>query len=183
MQHHPSAPPPHHSPPPPHHPPPPAPHHPPPPPSGDSQGYIAVMMFRSVIFEVLAVDYRVLADDQHYIPRALVMDLEPRVINGIQTGEYRNLYNHENIFTSREVGARETTGQVDIIRYGFIPFGDSLSDCFCKKLVPHYIVFPNQNEISDVVVQPYNSLLTLKRLTLNADCVVVLDNTAISVRL
>ncbi|GJW71394.1 tubulin gamma-1 chain, partial [Tanacetum coccineum] len=55
------------------------------------------------------------ADDQHYIPRALLMDLEPRVINGIQTGEYRNLYNHENIFTSREVGARETTGQVDIL--------------------------------------------------------------------
>ncbi|GKC19256.1 tubulin gamma-1 chain [Tanacetum coccineum] len=25
------------------------------------------------------------ADDQHYIPRALLMDLEPRVINGIQT--------------------------------------------------------------------------------------------------
>ena len=34
--------------------------------------------------------------------------------------------------------------------------------------------------ISDVVVQPYNSLLTLKRLTLNADCVVVLDNTALN---
>jgi len=31
-----------------------------------------------------------------------------------------------------------------------------------------------------VVVQPYNSLLTLKRLTLNADCVVVLDNTALN---
>ena len=46
--------------------------------------------------------------------------------------------------------------------------------------------------MSDVVVQPYNSLLTLKRLTLHADCVVrgccpgdvrrsqvVLDNTAL----
>ncbi len=43
-------------------------------------------------------------------------------------------------------------------------------------------VFPNQNEsaASDVVVQPYNSLLTLKRLTLNADAVVVLDNTALN---
>ena len=30
-----------------------------------------------------------------------------------------------------------------------------------------------------MVVQPYNSLLTLKRLTLNADAVVVLDNTAL----
>ena len=43
-----------------------------------------------------------------------------------------------------------------------------------------YSVFPNQSESSDVVVQPYNSLLTLKRLTLNADAVVVLDNTALN---
>lgn len=41
-----------------------------------------------------------------------------------------------------------------------------------KKLVETYSVFPNQDEMSDVVVQPYNSLLTLKRLTQNADCVV-----------
>ena len=34
--------------------------------------------------------------------------------------------------------------------------------------------------VSDVVVQPYNSLLTLKRLTQSADCVVVLDNTALN---
>ena len=44
------------------------------------------------------------ADDQHYIPRALLMDLEPRVINGIQNSEYRNLYNHENIFLSEHGG-------------------------------------------------------------------------------
>jgi tubulin gamma len=40
-------------------------------------------------------------------------------------------------------------------------------------------VFPNQSGSSDVVVQDYNSILTLKRLTLNADAVVVLDNTAL----
>ena len=33
-------------------------------------------------------------------------------------------------------------------------------------------VFFLQEDISDVVVQPYNSILTLKRLTQNADCVV-----------
>ncbi|KAL8114040.1 hypothetical protein AgCh_021074 [Apium graveolens] len=44
------------------------------------------------------------ADDQHYIPRALLMDLERRVINGIQTGDYRNLFNHENLFMSKEGG-------------------------------------------------------------------------------
>ncbi len=41
-----------------------------------------------------------------------------------------------------------------------------------KKLIQTYSVFPNINEISDVVVQPYNSILTLKRLTLHTDCVV-----------
>lgn len=43
-------------------------------------------------------------------------------------------------------------------------------------------VFPAGDDdmtASDTVVQPYNSLLTLKRLTLNADAVVVLDNTAL----
>jgi hypothetical protein len=44
---------------------------------------------------------------------------------------------------------------------------------------PRNSVFPNQSESSDVVVQPYNSLLTLKRLTHHADAVVVLDNTAL----
>ena len=57
---------------------------------------------------------------------------------------------------------------------------ERLNDHFPKKLIQTYSVFPNQEEISDVVVQPYNSLLTLKRLTLNADCVVVLDNTALN---
>jgi tubulin gamma len=67
---------------------------------------------------------------------------------------------------------------------------EKLNDRFPKKLITTYSVFPNQHEIksdqdsvstvsdkkdlvvSDVVVQPYNSMLTLKRLTLNADCVV-----------
>jgi tubulin gamma len=41
-------------------------------------------------------------------------------------------------------------------------------------------VFPNTAETADVVVQPYNSILSLKRLTLNADAVVVLDNSALN---
>jgi tubulin gamma len=57
---------------------------------------------------------------------------------------------------------------------------ERLGDRFPKKLVQTYSVFPNQIDASDTVIQPYNSILTLKRLTLNADCVVVLDNTALN---
>jgi len=58
---------------------------------------------------------------------------------------------------------------------------EQLNDHFPKKLIQTYSVFPNQSQSqSDVVVQPYNSILTLKRLTINADCVIVLDNTALN---
>jgi tubulin gamma len=57
---------------------------------------------------------------------------------------------------------------------------ERVNDHFPKKLIQTYSVFPNNQDGGDVVVQPYNSLLTLKRLTLNADAVVVLDNTALN---
>jgi tubulin gamma len=56
---------------------------------------------------------------------------------------------------------------------------ERLSDIFPKKLIQTYSVFPDAGS-GDVVVQPYNSLLTLRRLTEFADSVVVLDNKALS---
>lgn len=157
------------------------------------------------------------ADDERYIPRACLIDLEPRVINGIQNSEIKNLFNPENIFLSdhgggagnnwasgysqgeavqedildmidREVGYSDSLEGFTLCHSiaGGTGSGmgsyllEALNDRFPKKLVQTYSVFPNQSESSDVVVQPYNSLLTLKRLTLNADAVVVLDNTALN---
>jgi len=158
------------------------------------------------------------ADDEHYIPRALLLDLEPRVVNMIQTSDHRDLFNPENVFVSKDGGGagnnwasgyrqgeenhehimemvdREADNSDSL--EGFVlchsiaggtgsGMGsyllERLNDHFPKKLVQTYSVFPNwEQDQSDVVVQPYNSLLTLKRLTLNADCVVVLDNTALN---
>jgi tubulin gamma len=157
------------------------------------------------------------ADDDHYIPRAVLIDLEPRVIHTIMSSSYSRLYNQENVFVSKDGGGagnnwasgfgqgeklqeevfdiidREADGSDSL--EGFVLchsiaggtgsgmgsfIMERLSDHFPKKIVQTYSVFPNQDEISDVVVQPYNSLLTLKRLTNCADCVVVLDNTALN---
>jgi len=156
------------------------------------------------------------ADDDRYIPRAILVDLEPRVINKIQTSTYAKLYNPENIFINKEGGGagniwargysegekyqeellemieREADGSDSL--EGFILMHsiaggtgsglgswllEKINEKFPKKLIQTYSVFPNQKE-ADVVVQPYNSLLTLKRLVLNADCVVVFDNTALN---
>ncbi|CAE6477879.1 unnamed protein product [Rhizoctonia solani] len=155
------------------------------------------------------------ADDEHYIPRAILVDLEPRVINTILTSPYRDLYNPENIFLSKEGGGagnnwangyasgercyeevmemidREAEGSDSL--EGFMMMHsiaggtgsgmgsyllERLNDKFPKKLLQTYSVFPNQVD-GDVVVQPYNSVLTLKRLVNNADSVVVLDNAAL----
>lgn len=156
------------------------------------------------------------ADDEHYIPRAILVDLEPRVINNILTSPYANLYNPENIFVSKDGGGagnnwaqgfsagekiyeevmemidREAEGSDSLEGFmlmhsiaGGTGSGlgsfllERLNDKFPKKLIQTYSVFPNAQE-GDVVVQPYNSLLALKRLVNHADSVVVLDNGALA---
>lgn len=135
----------------------------------------------------------------------------------IQNSVFSNLYNPENIFTSKDGGGagnnwawgysagekfqeeilemidREADGSDSLEGFQLIHsiaggtgsgmgsnILEKLNDRFPKKIIQTYSVFPNQLETSDVVVQPYNSLLTLKRLALNADAVVVLDNTALN---
>jgi tubulin gamma len=158
------------------------------------------------------------SDDEHYIPRALLIDLEPRIVNRLTSGTCSQLFNPENCFIAQDGGGAGNNwasgfrqGEqhheqvLDMIDReadnsdsleGFVlchsiaggtgsGMGsyllEALNDYFPKKLVQTYSVFPNwdQNQ-SDVVVQPYNSVLSLKRLALNADAVVVLDNTAMN---
>ena len=159
------------------------------------------------------------SDDDKYVPRALLIDLEPRVVNKVaRLGAYRNLFNPENLFIAQDGGGagnnwasgfrqggehheqvldmidREADNSDSLEGFtlchsiaGGTGSGmgsyllEKLQDHFPKKLVQTYSVFPNWDQSqSDVVVQPYNSVLTLKRLTLHADAVVVLDNTALN---
>ena len=57
---------------------------------------------------------------------------------------------------------------------------ENLHDAFPKKLIQTYSVFPNLENASDVVVQAYNSVPTMRRLIQHADSVVVLDNTSLN---
>ena len=157
------------------------------------------------------------SDDTRYIPRAILLDLEPRVLHGIQTGPYRNIYNPENFYMHRDgTGAgnnwgagyemgdqvheeimdmvdREADGSDSLEGFmllhsiaGGTGSGlgsfllERLNDRFPKKLVQTYSVFPDTHDAGDIVVQPYNSLLSMRRLVQNADSVVVLDNGALS---
>ncbi|KAJ5126954.1 gamma-tubulin [Penicillium atrosanguineum] len=156
------------------------------------------------------------SDDTRYIPRAILLDLEPRVLNNIQTGPYKNIYNPENFFVGQQgIGAgnnwgagyaagegvqeeifdmidREADGSDSLEGFmllhsiaGGTGSGlgsfilERMNDRFPKKLIQTYSVFPDTQSV-DVVVNPYNSLLSMRRLTQDADSVVVLDNGALS---
>ena len=54
---------------------------------------------------------------------------------------------------------------------------ETLNDRYPKKLIQTYSVFPNYD--ADVVISPYNCLLSLKRLIQNADASVIIDNNAL----
>jgi tubulin gamma len=44
----------------------------------------------------------------HYIPRALLIDLEPRVVNKLaHMGTYRKLFNPKNLFVAQEGGGAD----------------------------------------------------------------------------
>lgn len=159
--------------------------------------------------------------EDKYIPRALLIDLEPRVVHKLAGGnthtKQNRLFNPENVFVSQDgsgagnnwasgfrQGAEHHEAVLDMIDReadnsdsleGFVlthsiaggtgsGMGsyllEKLNDHFPKKLIQTYSVFPGQADQSDVVVQPYNSVLTMKRLTESADAVVVLDNTALN---
>ncbi|ORY13128.1 Tubulin/FtsZ, GTPase domain-containing protein [Clohesyomyces aquaticus] len=156
------------------------------------------------------------SDDTRYIPRAILLDLEPRVLHSIQNSPYKNIYNPENFYIHKDGtgagnnwGAGYSMGEqvqeevLDMIDReadgsdsleGFMLLHsiaggtgsglgsfmlERLNDRFPKKLIQTYSVFPNTQD-GDIVVQPYNSLLSMRRLTQNADSVVVLDNGALS---
>lgn len=151
------------------------------------------------------------SDNCRFIPRAVLVDLEPRVLSQLSP-----IFNRENIFMPNEgggagnnwahgfnIGQRYKEEVMDIVQReaegcdaleGFFlchsiaggtgsGFGsmllEEIKNEFPKNYLQTYSIFPNNEESSDVVVQPYNSILTIDRLTKYADSIIVMDNTAL----
>jgi tubulin gamma len=155
------------------------------------------------------------ADDGKYVPRAILVDLEPRVIGSVISST-KQFFNQENVYLSHEGGGagnnwahgyckgkeckndildmiqREAEGSDHLESFFLLHsiaggtgsgFGslllEEIRSEFPKKIIQSYSIFPNNQEVSDVVVQPYNSMLTLHRLSEHCDGVVVMDNGAL----
>lgn len=151
------------------------------------------------------------ADDFSFIPRAVLIDLEPRVIN-----QCIPLFNKENVYISNEGGgagnnwahgyyvANKCKSDVlDILQreveacdsletfmlmhsvaggtgsgFGSLML-ESIRDIYPKKIITSFSIFPTNEEGSDVVVQPYNTVLSLNYLNQYTDNVIAMDNNAL----
>ena len=65
---------------------------------------IGTIHFVKSIYVSITCSLSLQADDEHYIPRAVLLDLEPRVIHSILNSAYANLFNQENIYLSKHGG-------------------------------------------------------------------------------
>lgn len=147
-----------------------------------------------------------------YFPRALLIDLEPRVVSSVVASR-EGVFSSDSLWVSSEGGGAgnvwargyqrgkdnaeplidalqreaESSDNLD----GFIMFHsigggtgsglgsfllESIRDTMEKKIIQTVSVLPNNEEISDAVVQPYNVVLTLRRLIECSDSVIAMDN-------
>ncbi|CAI4215407.1 unnamed protein product [Parascedosporium putredinis] len=133
------------------------------------------------------------SDDTRYIPRAILIDLEPRVINGIQTGPYKNIYNPENFYVGKDgVGAANNWG--DGYQTGETVYEDIMemvdreadgSDSLEGFMMLHSIAGGTGSGLGSFLLERLNDRFPKRLskptpLTQNADSVVVLDNGALS---
>lgn len=148
------------------------------------------------------------------VPRALMIDLEPGVIDSIKNSEYSSLYNPSQLICGKEDAAnnyarghytvgksvienimdqlRKLTDNCDGLQGFFIfhSFGggtgsglgsllmERLSNEYRKKSKLEFAVYPAP-QVSNSVVEPYNSVLTTHATLEHSDCSFLVDNEAI----
>ncbi|KAL0476265.1 tubulin beta [Acrasis kona] len=163
--------------------------------------------------ENLGVYYNEAASGR-YVPRAILVDLEPSCLDNIRGSTYGELFRPDN-FIYGNTGAGNnwakgffTEGReiVDLIMDSVrreAEGADSLQgfqiahslgggtgsglgtllmarirEEYPDRIIMSFSVFPSEN-LSDTVVEPYNSILSMHRLIQDADEVVVIDNEAL----
>ncbi|OQS54211.1 TUB4 [Ecytonucleospora hepatopenaei] len=144
------------------------------------------------------------------VPRTVLIDTEPRAIfpeisnstNTFLTNEGTGASNNwahgfnlakthmEDMMDviNRNIEACDNVESIQVIHScaggtgsGFSSFlGEVFSENFPKKILCDFAILPNNNQASDVVVQPYNTVLSLNKVRENFNVVVLMDNYALS---
>jgi len=118
-----------------------------------------------------------------HVPRSVFLDLEPTVVDEVRTGTYRQLFHPEQLISGKEDAANNYARGYCTIGGGT---GSGLGSLLLERLSVDYgkksklgfTVYPSP-QISNAVVEPYNSILSTHSLLEHTDVAVMLDNEAI----
>ncbi|KAL7671890.1 hypothetical protein ACOME3_006792 [Neoechinorhynchus agilis] len=107
-----------------------------------------------------------------HVPRAIMADLEPSVIDEIRTGSYRDLFHPEQLITGMEDAANNYAR-------GHFSVGKSIIKPVMSRLRRMTEACDGLQAVSVSIVEPYNAILTAHSTQEFADCSFMVDNEAI----
>ncbi|VAH07425.1 unnamed protein product [Triticum turgidum subsp. durum] len=102
-----------------------------------------------------------------FVPRAVLMDLEPGTMDSVRTGPYGQIFRPDCHSLGGGTGSGMGTLLISKIR-----------EEYPDRMMLTFSVFPSP-KVSDTVVEPYNATLSVHQLVENADECMVLDNEAL----
>merc|ERR1711908_46185 len=117
-----------------------------------------------------------------YVPRAILMDLEPGTMDSVRAGPFGQLFRPDNfVFGQTGAGNNWAKGHytegaelidsvLDVVRKEAEEYPDRIMETFS--------VIPSP-KVSDTVVEPYNAVLSFHQLVENADECFLLGNEAL----
>ncbi|KAG5543015.1 hypothetical protein RHGRI_015937 [Rhododendron griersonianum] len=139
------------------------------------------------------------ASGGRYVPRAVLVDLEPGTMDSIRSGPYGQIFRPDNfVFGQSGAGNNWAKGHytegaelidsvLDVVCHslgGGTGSGmgtlliSKIREEFPDRMMLTFSVFPSP-KVSDTVVEPYNATLSVHQLVENADECMVLDNEAL----
>uniref|UniRef100_T1IDL0 Uncharacterized protein n=1 Tax=Rhodnius prolixus TaxID=13249 RepID=T1IDL0_RHOPR len=132
-------------------------------------------------------------DDQQYstffkvtstgkqVPRAVLIDLEPSVIDEIRTGTYRKLFHPEQMISGKEDAANNFARGHYTIGKELIPVVLDRIRIMAESCnaLQGFLIYHSFGGGTGSVVEPYNAILTAHSTFDTADCAFMADNEAI----
>ncbi|KAH9621597.1 hypothetical protein KSS87_014681 [Heliosperma pusillum] len=115
-----------------------------------------------------------------YVPRAVLMDLEPGTMDSIRSGPLGQIFRPDNfVFGQSGAGFQvcHSLGGGTGSGMGTLLIS-KIREEYPDRMMLTFSVFPSP-KVSDTVVEPYNATLSVHQLVENADECMVLDNEAL----
>merc|ERR1711908_96489 len=123
-----------------------------------------------------------------HVPRCVMVDLEPTVVDDVRTGTYRQLFHPEQLISGKEDAANNCAGLQGFMIFNAVGGGtgsglaflllERLSVDYGKKSKLSFTTWACP-QVSTAVVEPYNTVLCVHSLLEHTDVTVMMDNEAL----